>query len=190
MSGREFRKARPPARFETDLVRKDPEGHVLSLSRSDGRMRCCLSCYGRIGSSPHCPAHVLRPAAIAARVSSSLHRPIRSCGRLDEEIRLWQSRACRSLGTIVTATPQQIPSSRGDVGPSVRAQHDFLRVFRDLRSDNSRLVVRQAAKAHKAGVDVLEQLRGLGTSLEQNPQFMRRFSATSRCKGNRIIRVY
>src|SRR6266581_2876874 len=31
---------------------------------------------------------------------------------------------------------------------------------------------------------------GFGTSLEQNPHFVRRFSATSRHKGNRIIRSY
>jgi len=56
---------------------------------------------------------------------------------------------------MVTTTPQQVPSTRGDEGPSVRAQRKTL-VFRDLRSDNSRFVV-QAAKSHKSGADVLEQ---------------------------------
>ncbi|SRR5260370_30359642 len=44
-----------------------------------------------------------------------------------------------------------------------------LHVFRDLRSDNSRFVVQRAAKAHKAGVDVLEQLRGLWNILGTKP---------------------
>jgi hypothetical protein len=58
--------------------------------------------------------------------------------------------------TMVTTTPQQIPSIRGAEGPSVRAQRKTLQVFRDLRSDNSRFVV-QAAKSYKSGADVLEQ---------------------------------
>src|ERR1700731_1461278 len=34
---------------------------------------------------------------------------------------------------------------------------------------------------------ILNSWKGFGTSLDQNPQSMGRFSATSRCKGNRII---
>jgi len=56
----------------------------------------------------------------------------------------------------------------GSPGPSVRARCDFLHLFRDLRSHNSRLVI-QHARAHKAGVDVLEQLRGLWNILGTKP---------------------
>ena len=80
-------------------------------------------------------------------------------------------------GTIVIATPNrsQVPEK--------------MHLSPDLGSVNSWLFVQRRSKASMSGVDVLEQFRGR-TSLEQNPQFMGRFSARSRRKGNRIIRSY
>jgi hypothetical protein len=46
---------------------------------------------------------------------------------------------------------------------------DFPQAFRGLGPGNSRLVVQQAAKTRKAGMDVLEQLRGFWNILGTKP---------------------
>ena len=58
-----------------------------------------------------------------------------------KEHSLWQNRAYRSPGAILTAIlPKQIPRARGDVGSPFRGESNFVHVLRDFRAPGAALL--------------------------------------------------